>query len=169
MGRVAESSGGCHIHKESDIELTHLSFSLSLSIFLQTATLVTLNSPGSLQALHTHTVPRSLNVNQRVERACLMREVGLKCIGFVGIPKVINQLAALRAAVDEDEELKNALPNEPRRCVGIQNVPERNAMAYALFPYPSVLLERLLERILNQYRRLLTICGTTSTLHSLIN
>lgn len=46
-----------------------------------------------------------------------MREVGLKCIGFIGIPKVINQLAALRAAVDDDGELKSALPTEPRRFV----------------------------------------------------
>lgn len=44
-----------------------------------------------------------------------MREVGLKCIGFVGIPKVINQLAALRKAVDEDHDLVGALPKEPRR------------------------------------------------------
>jgi hypothetical protein len=46
-----------------------------------------------------------------------MREVGLKCIGFVGIPKVINQLAALRKVVDEDEELVKALPKEPRRKI----------------------------------------------------
>lgn len=81
----------------------------------QTATLVTLNSPGALQALHKHSVPISLSVDARVERACLMREVGLKCIGFVGIPKVINQLAALRKAVDEDKDLVEALPKEPRR------------------------------------------------------
>lgn len=29
-----------------------------------------------------------LNLAERVDRACLMREVGLKCIGFIGIPKV---------------------------------------------------------------------------------
>lgn len=44
-----------------------------------------------------------------------MREVGLKCIGFIGIPKVINQLAALRKAVEEDNELIKSLPKEPRR------------------------------------------------------
>ena len=78
---------------------------------------MTLNSPASLQALHRHAVPVGLGLAARVDRACLMREVGLKCIGFIGIPKVINQLAALRAAVDEDEALKGALPTEPRRYV----------------------------------------------------
>lgn len=85
------------------------------ALLTQTATLVSLNSPASLQALHKHSVPTALEISQRVERACLMREVGLKCIGFIGIPKVINQLAALRNAVEEDKELKNALPKEPRR------------------------------------------------------
>lgn len=81
-----------------------------------TATLVTLNSPKALQSLHRHAVnPSSLSIEDRIARACLMREVGLKCIGFIGIPKVINQLAALRAAVDEDAQLKDALPKEPRR------------------------------------------------------
>ena len=52
-----------------------------------------LNSPGSLQAMHRfamrreHT-PELRPVSERVERACLMREVGLKCLGLVGTPKV---------------------------------------------------------------------------------
>lgn len=58
-----------------------------------------------------------MTLQDRVDRACLMREVGLKCIGFIGIPKVINQLAALRAAVEEDGDLKEALPTQARRWV----------------------------------------------------
>ena len=50
-----------------------------------TATLVTLNSPNSLQALHRFATS-AITIEQKVERACLMREVGLKCIGFIGIP-----------------------------------------------------------------------------------
>ncbi|UZJ53881.1 hypothetical protein CBS101457_003201 [Exobasidium rhododendri] len=100
---------------------------------LATATLVTLNSPGSLQALHKHSAPTSLAIDQRVERACLMREVGLKCIGFVGIPKVINQLAALRSAVDEDEELVSALPKEPRRKITAKELEPVQKAAYDLW------------------------------------
>ncbi len=82
----------------------------------QTATMFTLNSPGSLQSLHRYAAPAgSMPLQERLNRACLMREVGLKCIGFIGIPKVINNLAAVRAAVEEDQELAFALPTEPRR------------------------------------------------------
>ncbi|CAO1629585.1 unnamed protein product [Sympodiomycopsis kandeliae] len=84
---------------------------------IATATIITLNSPTSLASLHRYAVTssESRSLVQRLDRAQLMREVGLKCIGFIGIPKVINNLAALRKAVDEDEELSKALPTEPRR------------------------------------------------------
>jgi hypothetical protein len=75
----------------------------------------TLNSPRSLQSLHRYTTSSQSDLQERVNRACLMREVGLKCIGFIGIPKVINNLAAIRAVVEQDSELANALPTEPRR------------------------------------------------------
>lgn len=84
---------------------------------LTTASLFTLDSPGALQALHRFSAPASLAVEERTARAALVREVGLKCIGFVGIPKVINNLAALRKAVEEDAELVANLPKESRRCV----------------------------------------------------
>lgn len=62
-----------------------------------------------------------------------MREAGLKCIGFIGIPKVINQLAALRSAVDEDDELKTALPTEPRRKVTQSELQPVQDAAYKLW------------------------------------
>ncbi|PWN52183.1 hypothetical protein IE53DRAFT_392133 [Violaceomyces palustris] len=126
---------------------------------LTTATLLTLNSPASLQALHrmavgidpsqsTPTGQPALNLTERTERACLMREVGLKCIGFIGIPKVINNLAALRAVVDEDQELASALPREPRRQISPERNPRVNEAAYALWddiytPHSSKLLKIL--------------------------
>lgn len=85
---------------------------------ISTATLFTLDSPGSIVHMHRYAVlSPSIELEERVNRACLMREVGLKCIGFVGIPKVINNLAALRAAVNEDRAIAQALPTAPRRCV----------------------------------------------------
>lgn len=84
---------------------------------ITTASLFTLDSPGSLQALHRFSAPASLAIEERTARAALTREVGLKCIGFVGIPKVINNLAALRKAVEADPELVAKLPKDPRRHV----------------------------------------------------
>lgn len=89
-----------------------------------------------------------------------MREVGLKCIGFIGIPKVrlaphfilvigrnadraslmrpslrqvINNLAALRKAVDEDHDLSASLPTEPRRKIGPNDVGPVQRAARALW------------------------------------
>ncbi|KAK0545161.1 hypothetical protein OC844_007389 [Tilletia horrida] len=98
---------------KSDAESRGVGWGEWLSV--ATATLLTLNSPTGLQELHKTAVPTSLALAQRTDRASLMREVGVKCIGFIGIPKVINNLAALRAVVDEDSELAQALPTEPRR------------------------------------------------------
>lgn len=85
-------------------------------VSIATATLFTLNNPGSLQALHRFAAgEQSADPEHKTNVALLMRETGLKCIGFIGIPKVINNLAALRKAVEEDAELVKALPTEPRR------------------------------------------------------
>lgn len=85
-------------------------------IAIATATLFTLNNPGSLQALHRLAAGEKAGALQhRTNVALLMRETGLKCIGFIGIPKVINNLAALRNAVEEDSQLVDALPTAPRR------------------------------------------------------
>ena len=83
---------------------------------ISTAALFTLDSPGSIAHMHRYAVRTpQLALDERVNRACLMREVGLKCIGFIGIPKVINNLAALRRAVDEDADIAQQLPSTPRR------------------------------------------------------
>ncbi|CAO1619066.1 unnamed protein product [Parajaminaea phylloscopi] len=111
---------------------------------IATATMVTLNSPSSLATLHRFATGSgtfqsdpsglpALNLQQRLDRALLMREVGLKCIGFVGIPKVINNLAALRKAVDEDKELASALPTAPRRKIGEGDVANVQRAAYTLW------------------------------------
>lgn len=84
---------------------------------LATAAVVTLNSPESLRALYVHVVNSTMPVHERVARALLMREVGLKCIGFIGIPKVINNLAALRKVVETDAQVIEHLPTTSRRYV----------------------------------------------------
>ncbi|TQS33122.1 hypothetical protein Golomagni_06546 [Golovinomyces magnicellulatus] len=101
---------------------------------IATATLFTLNNPGSLQALHKFAAgDKAISLEHRKQVALLMRETGLKCIGFIGIPKVINNLAALRKAVEEDAELVTALPTEPRRQIKSDRIDVVHKAAYSLW------------------------------------
>jgi hypothetical protein len=55
---------------------------------------MTMNSPESLTELYNLATTSSKDKKQSVETAELMREIGLKCIGFngVGKPNSISQL-----------------------------------------------------------------------------
>ncbi|KAL3418588.1 hypothetical protein PVAG01_10304 [Phlyctema vagabunda] len=68
---------------------------------ISTAATMTMNSPESLAALF-HTATLSGDTASAVRTAELMREVGLKCISFNGIPRTINCLGAFRASLPED-------------------------------------------------------------------
>ena len=56
----------------------------------------------------------------KISRALLLREAGLKCISFIGIAKVINQLGALASGTDP--EIREALPKQPSRTPTPENV-----------------------------------------------
>lgn len=103
-------------------------------ISIATATLFTLNNPGSLHALHQFAAgSKTEDLEHRTNVALLMRETGLKCIGFIGIPKVINNLAALRKVVEEDDQLVQALPTQPRRQIGKDRLDDVHKAAYGLW------------------------------------
>ncbi|CDS82321.1 uncharacterized protein SPSC_03140 [Sporisorium scitamineum] len=103
-------------------------------VSIATATLFTLNNPGSLQALHRFAAGSNTgDLEHRTNVALLMRETGLKCIGFIGIPKAINNLAALRKAVEEDAELVQALPTQPRRQIKADRLEAVHKAAYDLW------------------------------------
>ncbi|RDW82525.1 AhpD-like protein [Coleophoma cylindrospora] len=68
---------------------------------ISTAATMTMNSPESLAALY-HTATLSGDTASAVQTAELMREVGLKCISFNGIPRTINCLGAFRSSLPED-------------------------------------------------------------------
>ncbi|KLT44162.1 hypothetical protein CC85DRAFT_283951 [Cutaneotrichosporon oleaginosum] len=68
---------------------------------MNTSALFAINSPDALCALYDYAVA-SDNVRGRVQAAAVMRESGLKSISFTGIPKVINNLNALRDHMPED-------------------------------------------------------------------
>jgi len=70
---------------------------------------MTMNSPESLQSLYTvassHQSP--------VVTAEFMRETGLKCIGFNGVPRTINMLGAFKASLAAD--VVSSLSTTPTR------------------------------------------------------
>ncbi|ETN36543.1 uncharacterized protein HMPREF1541_08821 [Cyphellophora europaea CBS 101466] len=74
---------------------------------ISTATTMTMNSPASLLQLHSiaSQPPSTLTPTESAE---LMREVGLKCISFNGIPRVINNLGAFRDGLPKDVQAQLA-------------------------------------------------------------
>ena len=86
---------------------------------------MTMNSPESLLKLYTlasASKPITSNPSDHpVYTAELMREVGLKCIGFNGVPRTINCLNAFRDGLPSD--IQSALAErKPRRMLGRENV-----------------------------------------------
>ncbi|TGO42480.1 hypothetical protein BHYA_0008g00710 [Botrytis hyacinthi] len=132
---------------------------------ISTAATMTMNSPDSMLELfrlatkdkdHAHAV-------KTVEQ---MREVGLKCIGFNGIPRTINVLGQFRANLPD--EIMNSLNKTPSRELTTANVDDANARGRGLWdsiyrPFETKLLNKLAEShpdlpvfILNSYSSLFT-------------
>ncbi|USW52423.1 hypothetical protein Slin15195_G057420 [Septoria linicola] len=84
---------------------------------------MTMNSPESMLELYRlATSPAQKKVeNQGVYAAELMREVGLKCIGFNGVPRTINVLGAFYGGLPAD--IQAALKErKPRRNLSRDNI-----------------------------------------------
>lgn len=84
---------------------------------------MTMNSPESMLELYRlATSPAQKKVeNQGVYAAELMREVGLKCIGFNGVPRTINVLGAFYGGLPAD--IQAALKErKPRRNLSKDNI-----------------------------------------------
>lgn len=84
--------------------------------FLQTAATMTMNSPDSLAALYRLAAISS----NPVQTAELIREVGLKCISFNGIPRTINCLNAFKAGLPDS--VSSNLSNTPTRTPNAANI-----------------------------------------------
>ncbi|KAG8921529.1 hypothetical protein FRC01_000206 [Tulasnella sp. 417] len=128
-------------------------------IVVATATLLTTNSPSTMGPLY-HFVTRtsdhalgpgsstdaSVPLQKKVERVALMREAGLKCAVLTGIPKVINNLGALREALENDVKVELDASKLPRREVSSQKTTrERGAELFELIysPHSEKLLSKL--------------------------
>ncbi|KAK4192137.1 hypothetical protein QBC35DRAFT_511875 [Podospora australis] len=90
-------------------------------ITLAAAATFTLNSPSSLVSLHS-VASSATPLLTPLAVAELIREVGLKCISFNGIPRTINCLGAFKESLDINPWAKN-LANQPTRGVSPENLP----------------------------------------------
>lgn len=122
-----------------------------LTSSIQAATTFTLNSPDSLLALHTvasSSSPTTYRPLAPAPAAELIREVGLKCISFNGIPRSINSLGAFRALLPPD--VQSQLETRPSRKLTPANVEARQKTGLELWtsvydPFETKLLDRLGE------------------------
>ncbi|EGP89457.1 unnamed protein product [Zymoseptoria tritici ST99CH_1A5] len=94
-----------------------------------TAATMTMNSPESMLALYKLATSPSQKKfeNQDVYAAELMREVGLKCIGFNGVPRTINVLGAFFGGLPADVQaaLKERKPRRALTKAGIEDTVAR--------------------------------------------
>ncbi|CAI7622747.1 unnamed protein product [Penicillium crustosum] len=114
-------------------------------VALSTAATMTMNSPESLAALYELA---STNPDKQVETAELMREVGLKCISFNGIPRTINCLNAFRASLPDS--VGSQLSRVPTRAPTPENITAISERGQALWdsiyrPFDKKLFNKLAD------------------------
>jgi hypothetical protein len=105
----------------------------------QSAVVFTLNSPASLLQLYSLVIrPQSkqdlwpaAQPMAPVVAAELIREVGLKCIGFNGVPRTINTLGAFTAGLDPS--VAQALHKKPQRALNPANISAVNSRGAELW------------------------------------
>lgn len=98
------------------------------------------------QIFHIANSAPSSSSRTPVQNAELIREVGLKCISFNGIPRSINTLGAFRGSLPAD--VGAALSTAPTRELTPDNLPVRKRDGLALWDSVYVGFERkLLDRL----------------------
>ncbi|KHO00568.1 uncharacterized protein MAM_01346 [Metarhizium album ARSEF 1941] len=111
---------------------------------ISTAATFTLNSPDCLPILHA--IASSQRDQNQVQTADFMREVGLKCISFNGIPRTINCLNAFYAALPE--AVSSQLSASPSRAPTPSSLGDIAARGRRLWdsiyaPFENKLVDRL--------------------------
>ena len=106
-----------------------------------------MNSPASMTALH-QVVSSGCPTEIVVAHAEFMREVGLKCIGFNGVPRIINCLGAFRGALPSEVSLR--LTTKSSRTPDPSNIETSKSRGRALWdsiyrPFESKLVRKLAE------------------------
>ncbi|CAA9964979.1 hypothetical protein PTNB73_06171 [Pyrenophora teres f. teres] len=114
---------------------------------ISTAATMTMNSPEAMITLY-NTSSKSKPESEGVAIAEFMREIGLKCIGFNGIPRTINMLNAFRAELPSS--IASSLNTKPTRFPSPSNVEQINARGRALWNAIYRPLETKLEHKLGE-------------------
>ncbi|CAG8141468.1 unnamed protein product [Penicillium salamii] len=112
-------------------------------VALSTAATMTMNSPESLTALF-----ELAGTDKPVETAELIREVGLKCISFNGIPRTINCLGAFKSNLPQAVDAQ--LSRTPTRAPTPENISGIRERGHALWdsiyrPFEKKLFNKLAE------------------------
>lgn len=117
-------------------------------VVLSTAATFTLNAPDALPVLHEVATASSAHDSSSsssdaaVRTAELIREVGLKCISFNGIPRSINCLNAFHAALPA--EVKSRLETQPSRAPDETTRPRGRALWNSVYaPFEDKLVTKL--------------------------
>jgi hypothetical protein len=111
-GPVASSKRVAAVYSAIASDAASKGVGLSAWLSISTAATMTMNSPDSLLELHRIATATSDQL-QKVSAAELMREVGLKCISFNGIPRSINCLGAFYAGLPP--AVSSAMSRTPSR------------------------------------------------------
>ncbi|KAL2163374.1 hypothetical protein VTH06DRAFT_5431 [Thermothelomyces fergusii] len=119
-------------------------------VTLSAAATFTLNSPASLLVLHDLAPGLSGGVLSPLAVAELIREVGLKCISFNGIPRTINCLGAFKAGVAHQPWAAGLAARAPSRELTPATLPDVDARGRALWrsvytPFDEKLVAKLAD------------------------
>lgn len=130
------------------LPLTESTRMLIYGTMVQAAATMTMNSPDALGILFNQATSASQSPEESIATAELMREIGLKCISFNGIPRTINCLNAFKAGLPESVAAK--LSKTPTRTPTVENINEirergRNLWDSIYRPFENKLYEKLAD------------------------
>ncbi|TFA99895.1 Dol-P-Man [Trichoderma ghanense] len=114
---------------------------------ISAAATFTLNSPDALSILHNvASAERGNSQTAQVRTAEFIREVGLKCISFNGIPRTINCLNAFHASLPQS--ISSSLSTQPSRTLTSDNVESVKTRGRGLWdsiyaPFEDKLVDKL--------------------------
>jgi hypothetical protein len=143
---VAAPKSILSVYKTIQDEATSKDVGLPSFLAISTAATMTMNSPDSLTELHQVVSASSNDQKDAIYAAEFMREVGLKCISFNGIPRSINCLGAFRSSLPST--VAESLATKPTRMPSTENINAINQRGKALWesiytPFDSKLIDKL--------------------------
>ncbi|ORY70457.1 uncharacterized protein BCR38DRAFT_333580 [Pseudomassariella vexata] len=115
-------------------------------VTMSTAVSATLNCPEAMTSIFQLANLTAPSTRNPVQNAELVREVGLKCISFNGIPRSINCLNAFYSSLPPD--VASSLSTQPTREYTLQNLEARKKTGLALWDSVYLGFERkLLDKL----------------------